>query len=209
MSLTIGFRKRHLLAGVFTNRALRVVVIGGMAISALAAGRAALGYTELKVTGTVGAHSLWDTEAVPGATCLFKHRSGTFRLSHIDASPPRMKAVPGMGTEVVAWSFTVQRRIVDSGGAGPWKDRFTSQKFTSSTNAKHNANFGGAQGVHVVVPFEAGGDASANYREIVKLFWYKSDGTTILGTATERVDWYYPDQAKGVPMFHHFCPDYD
>jgi hypothetical protein len=197
------------VSGTIRRRTLRAVLIGVTTISALAVTQPTMGYTELKVTGTVGAHSLWDTEAVPGATCLFKHRSGTYRLSHIGASPPRMKAVPGMGTEVVAWSFTVQRRIVDSGGAGPWKDRFTSQKFTTSTNAKHNAYFGGEQGVHVVVPFEAGGAASANYRVIVKLFWYESDGTTILGTATDRVDWYYPDQGKGVPTFHHFCPDYD
>ena len=198
------------MSGTIGRQIVRAVLIGGMAISALAIAQPALGYTELKVTGTVGAHSLWDTEAVPGATCLFKHRSGTYRLSHIGASPPRMKAVPGMGTEVVAWSFTVQRRIVELRwsrlhGRTATRAKSSRARLTPSTTRTSVANRASTSSFRS----QAGGDASANYRVIVKLFWYESDGTTILGTATDRVDWYYPDQGKGVPTFHHFCPDYD
>lgn len=198
--------------GAMTGQIWRAAVLVGSAIAALAVAQPALGYTELKVTGTVGVHSLRDTGAYPGAVCLFDYSSANsaYKLKHIAVDVPRMKAVPGMGIEDVAYSFTVQRRIVGLGGTGPWEDRYTSPKYRAATDSQHNADFGrGAFGVKVVVPFAAGGDASAEYRTIATLYWFKSDGTTILGTAKERVDWYYPDQGYGHAMYHHFCPDYD
>ncbi len=185
------------------------VILAGVVIAAIA--QPAMAFTELRVTGAVGAHSVKDTEAIPAAICLFKYSShnNAYKLKHIAVFPPLMKAVKGMGTEDVAWQFTVERRIVGLGGAGPWQSRYTSARFRSSTNSRHNADFGSHTGVKVVVPFEAGADASAAYRVVIKMFWFKPDGTTVLGTVTGKVDWYYPDQGKGVPIFHGFCPDYD
>ncbi len=194
------------------NRILRAALIGGTAISALAIAQPAMAYTELGTTGTVGKHSLSDTEVNPGATCRydFSSANGAFKLKHISVLAPGMRAVPGMGIEKVAWSFTVQRRIISFGGVEPWDDRYTSPKFKSSTDSHHHAQFDqGSEGVKVVVPYQAGADASAEYRVIVNLFWYKTDGTTVLGTATDRVDWYYPDQSNGHTFFQKFCPDYD
>lgn len=193
------------------KRITRLLLVVGAAISALALAQPALGYTELKVTGTVGVHSLWDTEPAPGATCRFDYSAANsaYKLKHINVSRPLMKAVPGMGTERVGWDMTVQRRIVGLGGTSAWDNRYTSPIEKSSTDASHNASFANELGVKVIVPYQQGADASAEYRVIVKLFWYKADGTSILGTAKERVDWYYPDQGKAHPMYQEWCPDYD
>jgi hypothetical protein len=194
------------------RRLTRTAFLAGAAIAALAVAQPAAAFTEIGTRGTVGAHSLQDTAGNPGADCRLKYSApnGAFKLVHISVQPPRMKAVPGMGAEDVAWSFTVQRRIVRSGAPGPWKARYTSQKFRSSTNSRHNADFGQFRGVRVEVPFASGGRAAAEYRVMVRLFWYQANGTTLLGRATERVQWYYPDIAKsGVSTYHGFCPDYD
>jgi hypothetical protein len=209
MPLTTDFRMPHLVVKLSASRVLRSVVIGVTAISALAIAQPALAYTELGTTGTVGAHKLQDTKSDPGAGCSFKQvGTNQYRLTHIYVFTPFMKGVPGMGEEHVAWSFTVQRRIVRSGGAGPWQDDYTSPKFRSHTDSTRYAGFDLEEGVRVVVPFAQSSAKSANYRVIVKLFWYKSDGTTILGTATDRVDWYLM-LVKSVPSTPGFCPDYD
>lgn len=194
-----------------TQQIWRLALLLGTALAALSLAQPALAYTELKVTGTVGAHRLLDTQLAPGGLCSYNYSSanGAYKLKHISVGPPRMKAVPGMGTEKVAWQFTIQRRIVGLGGPGPWANRYTSQRFVSSTDSTHNAPFHLYEGVKVVVPYAAGGDASADYRAIAKLIWYKADGTTVLGTATEKVDWYYGDEGDATFFPGGHCPDYN
>jgi hypothetical protein len=53
-----------------------------------------------------------------------------------------------------------------------------------------------------------GSDASAAYRAKVKLTWYKSNGTTVLGTVTGKIDWYYVDDIMS-RQINSPCPDYD
>lgn len=79
------------------DRILRSIVVGAATVCALAVGQPALANTEVKVTGTVGAHSLVDTKQDPGAFCFDKpvDSGKAYRLKHIDVSAPLMMAVSG------------------------------------------------------------------------------------------------------------------
>lgn len=190
-------------------------VVAGAAIATLALvlAQPAMAYTELSTTGTVGVHSLTDTSGSPGAICIYKYQSGAslWQLKHIYVYPPNMKGVPGQGTEQVAWQFTVQRRIWSafSSHPGPWENRYTSAKFYAYTDSSSNAILG-VQDVKVFVPFasDGGADAVADYRVITKLLWYKTSGG-VLGTATERVDWYNEYEELDTLVKHRMCPDYE
>ncbi len=178
------------------------------AISALAIAQPAMAYTETGHTGTTGAHSLTDTSAHPGAICAYVYSSSddAYKLNHIYVNAPNMKAVAGMSSEKVAWTFTIQRR--DNGfSTGPWQKRYTSPKFSAMTSSSTNATFS-QQGVKVKVPYEYGADAAAEYRAIVKLFWYGVDGTTVIGTATGRVNWYNLYEGLDTFTSHNLCGDY-
>jgi hypothetical protein len=191
------------------NGIWRTALIVGVGITALTGAQPALGFSNVIVTGTVGAYKVRDTQVFPGAGCTYVYSSANqaWKLKHISVGSPSMKAVPGIGAEKVAWQFTIQRRIIGFGGPGPWQDRYASSKFTATTDSTHNAPFS-TEGVKVVVPFQIGSDASASYRAKVKLTWYKANGTTVLGTVTGKIDWYYVDSV----MSHQIntpCPDYD
>ena len=188
----------------------RTALMVGVAITALTGAQPALGLSKVNVTGTVGSYKVRDTQLFPGALCSYRYSSANqaWKLKHIAVGPPFMKAVPGMGIEKVAWQFTVQRRITGFGGPGPWQDRYTSSKFTATTDSTHNAPFNSTEGVKVIVPFQIGSDASAEYRAKVKLTWYKADRTTVLGTVTGKIDWYYVDSLMS-RQINTPCADYD
>jgi hypothetical protein len=163
----------------------------------------ALAYKEISHTGTRGPHSLQDTFGSPGATCAYgiKNQYDEWRLKHLSVKPPLMKAVSGMGTERVAWRFTVQRRHETEGGHGPWEDRYTSPSYSTTTDATHNAAFV-RRGVKVIVSGGPTAGGGYTYRAIVDLTWYKANGTTVLGTARERVDWYLAHGGSPGPSFN-------
>jgi hypothetical protein len=185
-------------------------ILAGSLVGLLSIAQPALGFTKLNTTGTVGAYKVLDSQAFPGGLCTYDYSSANqaWKLKHIHVGPPRMKAVPGMGTEKVGWQFTIQRREIGFGGPGPWENRYTSPTFTASTDSTHNAPFNAWEGVKVIVPFQIGADASAEYRAKAKLIWYKANGTGVLGSVTGRIDWYYYDSRKSheVPTT---CSDYD
>lgn len=188
----------------------RLALIALSAMAALVMAQPALAYTDLGTTGTTGAHSLTDTSSSPGTGCVYKFSTGMgiWKLKHMYVQPPNVKAAPGHGMEQVAWQFTVQREIVSFGGISPWKDRYTSPKFYATTDSTHNAGFA-EESVGVTVPFDFGADASANYRVLVKVFWYDKH-SAVIGTDTMRDDWY--QAAAPVDMVatrHHFCYDYE
>jgi hypothetical protein len=47
------------------------------------------------------------------------------------------------------------------------------------------------------------GTAAQQYRVVVVMRWYGSDGSTVRGRTTHRVDWY---SWVGVPSFEGLCP---
>lgn len=193
------------------KRMSRMALLVGTAAAALAIAQPAMAYTDLGTTGTTGAHKLTDTSSNPGTICLYKYSAsdGLSKLRHIYVHPPKVKAIAGWTNEQVAWRFTVQRRISGFGGPGPWNDRYTSPNFYSTApNSSTNATFSD-EDVSVTVPFEAGGDAVADYRVIVKVFWYDTS-SMVLGTAKMRDDWYLAAQpADLTATHHHSCYDYE
>ena len=191
------------------KRISRLTLLVGTAIGVLAFAQPALGYTELGTTGTVGAHSLIDTSSSPGAVCTYKAypQYSDYKIKHLYVNAPKMKAVSGRGTETekVAWDFKVQRRYV-SFSNGPWQNRYTSPTFVAYTDSTHNASFS-QEGVDVVPPAPEV-DTAYQYRVIVKLIWYADIGN-VLGTATERVDWYSAQVGLDTFVRHHHCFDYE
>lgn len=185
-----------MFARVFTATGLTSILV--VALFA----QPALAYKEISHTGTTGPHSLGDTQGSPGATCTYgdNNQYNEWRLKHLSVRPPLMKAVSGMGMEKVAWRFTVQRRHGTEGGNDPWEDRYTSPNYSATTDSTHNATFV-RQGIKVIVPGGPTAGAGYDYRAIVDLTWYKANGTSVLGTARERVDWYTAHGGSPILLF--------
>ena len=145
--------------------------------------------TEIGHTGTVGFHTLRDTEARPGATCTYTQRDGSYfwegDLTRIGVRPPRMRAA--MGNQQVGWRFVVQRRAWD-GEFGPWKNKFFSPIQWDVTDTTHDASFTW-MGVDVDVPTSNPDEPPEYlYRVRVKMFWRNASGDTT-GMAVHEVDW--------------------
>jgi hypothetical protein len=141
--------------------------------------------TELGHKGTVGKHSLRDSSRQGGVFCYYKtlsesknHFEG--KLNRLVVRPPKMRSISGV--QKVGWRFIVQRSIYD----GPWKRTYRSPiqraKATSNTNASFSR-----MSVKVNVPAD-GLEAGYSYRVIVKMFWYRPNGT-IRGSARHLVDY--------------------
>ncbi len=145
--------------------------------------------TEIGHVGVVGAHSLRDTSASPGATCnyIYKSQHPAGKLVEIVVRPPRMRAVDGRATQTVGWKFTVQRRVAYIGGASDWVARYTSPEMTAVTDPDHDAAFSSAS-VSVSVGYYAVGGIY-QYRVLVAMLWHEPGGA-IEGKARHRVDYY-------------------
>lgn len=160
------------------------LVIGGLPVAA---------YKHLGTTGTTGTHSLTDTRSSPGADCRYRFidRGTAWELRRINVRPPNVQAsVFHDGNQQVGWRFTVQRRYADAfhEQPGPWEHRYTSPTQKATTDADHDASFS-PMDVSVQVPDDASSDVWYRYRVIVKVFWYRDNGS-VSGTARMRVEWF-------------------
>ena len=54
-----------------------------------------------------------------------------------------------------------------------------------------------------------GADAAAPYRVLVKLYWYEQDGTTVLGQANGRLEWYVAYVGLDSIFHKGYCSDYE
>jgi hypothetical protein len=190
----------------------RGLLIGTAIAAALTMSQPTLAFVQTGSTGRTGAHVVTDTESLPGATCSYRFNSttGQYKLRHISVFAPRMKAVRHMGSEKVGWRFVVQRRLLTSAGYSAWNNRYTSPMWTVMTDASHYADFVGHEGVSVTVPYPYGGSNSASYRVLLKMVWYRHDGTTVLGTIDGQFEWYndYQGRADNI-RDRDLCPDYE
>jgi hypothetical protein len=207
MARLAGTRERGLM---LFRRILRFASLAAVSIAALAIAQPTLAFTQTGTTGTTGAHSVPDTSSNTAAVCSYQYLSSenVWKLKHIFVDAPYMKAVPGMGSEKVAWNFTVQRREGGFSGFGPWHNRYTSPNFSAMTDSTQNAPLV-QEGVRVTVPFAPGADAAAEYRVLMKMIWYKANGTSVLGTVSGRLNWY--STYLGIDTFtrHNLCFDYE
>jgi hypothetical protein len=177
--------------------------------SVLIAGAALLSFVApvAASTGTVGAHSLTDTMSSPGATAkyVYVNESGGeshWQLHRIVVHPPNMKAVAGKSNQKVGWSFTIQRMECFEPPCPAWQDRYTSPVFMATTSDSANAAFAN-ESVSVRVP--SGSPALYSYRTIVKMFWYRPNGS-VQGTATTKVQYYKWVRPGGSSHNDDYCP---
>lgn len=168
------------------------VLIGPLAIALAGAPLAAA--TELGHVGRVGAHSLIDSAANGGARCGYvtTFQDGGahwWRLARIDVRAPRVRAISGL--QRVGWRFIVQR----SQDHGPWQVTYRSAIQIATASTTTRAAFS-PMGVKVVVPPPSGQFSNRHhYRVIVKMLWYRANGTQ-QGTARHLVD-FYREQLDG------------
>lgn len=162
---------------------LIALVIGASPVSA---------YKHLGTTGNTGTHSLTDTRSSPGADCVYRFSDvGTaWELRRINVRPPNVQAsVFHEGNQRVGWRFSVERRESNAfTGSGSWIHRYTSPTQKRTTDADHDASFS-PMDVSVRVPEVASSDVWYHYRVIVKVLWYRDNGS-VSGTARMRVEWF-------------------
>jgi hypothetical protein len=194
------------------GRGFRIwLVVASLAAAMVVTAQPVLADTELGHTGTVGAHSLNDTAASPGATCKYRYlpSPNVGKLVRIAVHPPKVKAVAGKNAQTVGWKFTVQRKIAGLTGSSPWENRYTSPEMTAVTDDAHNAAFTKAS-VRVEVPFGPNAeDVAAFYRVKVKMFWHRADDS-VQGTALHRIDFYKIKlDTGGSAVQEDFCGAYE
>jgi hypothetical protein len=174
------------------RRSRYTFVLLAAALAAVVSAQPIAAYTELRTTGTAGAHSLTDTRPSPGADCLYRYqaRGSGYFLRHITVDPPNVRAVPGQGEQQVGWSFTVdlRTRALSDDPWSDWEHRYTSPVMKTSTDPDHDASFS-AMGVRVVTSGDSNPDYKFFYRVTVKAFWYRANGG-VMGTAKMRLEWF-------------------
>lgn len=193
------------------SRSLRRPMVVALAVTAaISVSQTTLGFVETKTTGTVGVHSVTDTQAKPGVICSYKPSStpGVAKLKRIYVSAPHVKAIAGSGHEKVGFRYVIQRAKYGGSNSGEFLRLYRSPIFTSVTDSTHNAGFG--QDSHdIVIPYAYGTD-SASYRVTITAFWYQGEsGTTLRGKASGRVEWYSLAYGVNPGPFNGSCPDYD
>lgn len=163
--------------------------------------------TSVSSSGTVGSHHLRDTNAKPGAKCLFVEGGGSGEevLDQLVAKPPVMLAVNktgGRDKQMVGWRVQIQRRsgaaafmtIAQSAVQKDWAWDDSAASFTKRT---------------VSVTSLYGSD----FRVHIQMLWYAADGTTVTGQAIHEVDWYRKifhsvNYGNHDATLHNFCGDY-
>jgi hypothetical protein len=194
---------------MITRRIRVAFALAALAVATLAGAQPAGASRSVDATGTVGAWSVKDTAARPGAIGLYKYNDedGFGWLKRFYVNPPKMKAVAGMDHQEVGWLFNVQRKICGFGGCGRWEVTYTSPEVTARTDDSHSPSWGQAS-VRVRVPCGHNcADAGAIYRINLKMIWHRPDGS-VMGTAKHRI-YYYSEQldigGSGVARGH--APD--
>lgn len=144
--------------------------------------------TDFGHKGQVGPHSLRDTYSDGGAKCVYEvtfedQGARWVRLAKVAVYPPRIRAISAK--QKVGWRFIVLR----SQDQGPWGATYRSpiQKATAYSDAK--AKFS-PMGIKVIVPPPSTQFSNRHlYRVVVKMFWFRADGSQ-QGSAKHLVDFY-------------------
>ena len=150
--------------------------------------------TGLTHRGSYGAHYLADSEEYPGASCYYNSSSVIRAIRVQDPLVFAENRVRGrVDSQKVSWFFKVQAQ--PPGGKG-WTTVATSGVEKKTATDAQVANFS-------PMTRSFAGTAAQQYRVVVVIRWYGSDGTTVRGRTTHGVDWY---SWVGVPSFQGLCP---
>ena len=183
---------------MFGRRIRGVFIVAAVTGALMIGAQPVFADVELGHTGTVGVHSLTDTSDSPGVTAKYKYNSsdGFGWLKRLRVEAPHVRAVAGKSSQVVGYQFQVWRKVCGLGGCDTWRLRYTSPEMQAVTDDSHDAALPAAS-VSVTVPCGHGcEDAGAIYRVVVKMTWYRGNGS-VQGTAKHRVYWYAASMDTG------------
>ena len=148
--------------------------------------------TAVSHEGRYGVHYLADSEEYPGVRCRYDDETviDSVRVRDPlvfarDSNPDRVDS------RWVSWKYRVQAQSAKS-----WFNVATSETQKRIATDAQIANFSPMR-------TNFAGSASTQYRVVVIIRWYGTDGTTVVGRAVHRADWY---AWEGVPSFEGSCP---
>ena len=171
-----------------------LLVVLPLALVFLGGAATASADTPISHAGTYGVHYLADREEYPGVRCSYN--SATVIQSVRVRGPlvfARDRVANHIDSQRVSWFFRVRARPA---GSGTWTTVATSAVQTRTATDTQVADFS-------PMSKSFAGNAGNEYRVQVVMRWYGQDGTTVVGRATHRVDWY---SWEGVPSFEGGCP---
>ncbi len=174
----------------------RPVALALVAVILLALGGAVATSADTALThrGSYGVHFLADSEEYPGVKCLYNNASVIRSIKVQDPLVFAENRVQGrVDSQLVSWFFRVQAQ--SPGGKG-WTTVATSEVQKRTATDAQVANFSPMTEAFA-------GTAAKQYRAVVVIRWYGSDGSTVRGRTTHRADWY---RWEGVPSFEGLCP---
>jgi hypothetical protein len=178
---------RKLNRSVFAALGLALLMALGGAIATSAD-------TGLTHRGSFGVHFLADSEEYPGARCYYNNATVIRAIKVQDPLVFAENRVRGsVDSQRVSWFFKVQTQ--PSGGQA-WTTVASSDLEKKTATDAQVANFS-------PMTKSFAGTAANDYRVVVVIRWYGSDGTTVRGRTTHLVDWY---SWVGVPSFENLCP---
>jgi hypothetical protein len=176
------------------RKSLFVALTSVVAFS-VAAGPVAADF-ELGHKGKVGPHSTVDSIEAASVRCNYKtvaekdypdeYYLWRGKLTRLEVIPPKVRSV--IGTQRVGWRFIVQRALnPELTFSDSWKTTYRSAVQTATATETKRARFTPMY-VPVDVP-RASADRSYGYRIVVKMFWYRADGS-VQGTARHLLSYY-------------------
>ena len=161
------------------RRAIRAsTILLSLGIAWLVTAAPAAADTERGHTGQVGVHRLRDVFGYPGARCYFEGPMGAEQVVAMDVRSPVVfarDASSGVDIQRVGWRATIQRL-----SGGTWSNYLTGPLERDYATDRHPAEFT-KWGVDL---------PDGTYRVFIRMFWYDPAGTTVVGTANHRVDFY-------------------
>jgi hypothetical protein len=150
--------------------------------------------TGLTHRGAFGVHFLADSEEYPGVKCFYNNSSVIRAIKVQDPLVFAENRRSGrLDSQWVSWYFRVRAQTP---GATGWTTVATSAVQKQTATDRQVADFS-------PITKTFAGTAAKQYRVVVVIRWYGAGGTTVVGRATHRADWY---SWVGVPSFEGLCP---
>jgi hypothetical protein len=143
-------------------------------------------------SGRYGVHYLADSEEYPGVRCAYNDLTV---IESVRVRDPlvfaRDRNPDRVDSQWVSWKYRVRAETVKG-----WATVATSASQKRISTDAQIANFSPMRTTFA-------GSAATQYRVRVIMRWYATDGTTVVGRAVHRADWY---AWEGVPSFEGSCP---
>ena len=173
------------MAGARSQRGRRViaVVMLGLVLGVVGVMPAAA-YDQTKTSGTIGVYTIEDYNGSGGVTCSYPD---TNAASNANLSKIRVRGFYAHGTTIspryVGYAFAVLRK---ASGGSTWSQKYLSPVVKQLASALNPTHFGARTWT---LPNPPANDGSM-WRVSIRLTWYASNGSTIVGSASGPVEVY-------------------